>query len=105
MAENVRDVHRKRASLRRSLGDVCPDCGIKMSFDLRHARTHKYATLDHIVPKVDGGTGALTNLRLCCKSCNSRRGSRPLTRRQLSARNKSPNPAPGGDRSGVENER
>lgn len=31
------------------------------------------AQVDHIVPKVDGGSDAMSNLRLLCLSCHSRR--------------------------------
>lgn len=33
------------------------------------------ASVDHIVPRSQGGTEALANLRPACKSCNSRRSA------------------------------
>lgn len=47
-------------------GNVCPDCG---------ARTQDL-TVDHIRPIARGGSHELTNLRVLCRSCNSRKGSR-----------------------------
>jgi len=33
-------------------------------------------TLDHIVPKARGGTDAVSNLRVACRSCNSAKRDR-----------------------------
>ena len=35
-------------------------------------------TVDHVVPRRDGGTNAITNLITACFYCNSRRGATPL---------------------------
>lgn len=32
------------------------------------------ATIEHLVPKLAGGTEAFSNLRLACKRCNAERG-------------------------------
>ena len=37
-------------------------------------------TLDHLVPKSDGGTNDESNLVTCCRSCNCSRGDKPLAR-------------------------
>lgn len=37
-------------------------------------------TLDHIVPAIDGGTHAETNLITACRSCNCSRQDTPVTR-------------------------
>lgn len=34
-------------------------------------------TLDHIVPRAVGGPDELSNLLLCCKRCNDRKGAKP----------------------------
>ena len=38
--------------------------------------TGRNLTLDHIVPLICGGDHAATNLRVACRSCNSRKGGR-----------------------------
>jgi 5-methylcytosine-specific restriction endonuclease McrA len=76
----------REATFRRH-GRVCWRCG-------------SYAnTVDHVVPRVLGGTHELSNLRPACSSCNSSTGAsvgnrlrprRPLTgsqRRAIAARN------------------
>lgn len=35
------------------------------------------ATLDHVVPRSRGGNNSLSNLLLCCRSCNQSKGSTP----------------------------
>jgi 5-methylcytosine-specific restriction endonuclease McrA len=37
-------------------------------------------TLDHIVPKVDGGSNHESNIYTCCRSCNCSRQDKPLGR-------------------------
>jgi 5-methylcytosine-specific restriction endonuclease McrA len=37
-------------------------------------------TLDHIVPKVDGGSNKPENLYMCCRSCNCSRQDKPIGR-------------------------
>lgn len=40
---------------------------------------HRYErTVDHIIPRSLGGKDEVSNLRLCCRSCNSRKGTRPV---------------------------
>jgi len=34
--------------------------------------------IDHILPKSSGGTDAVRNLTICCRSCNEKKGNRPL---------------------------
>jgi 5-methylcytosine-specific restriction endonuclease McrA len=34
--------------------------------------------IDHIHPKSTGGTDAVSNLTICCRSCNEKKGNRPL---------------------------
>jgi 5-methylcytosine-specific restriction endonuclease McrA len=57
-----------RERLAAAQAGVCPICN---GDDL----TAKNGTLDHIRPKSRGGSGALVNLRLAHKKCNSRRGN------------------------------
>jgi 5-methylcytosine-specific restriction endonuclease McrA len=37
-------------------------------------------TLDHIVPKADGGGNKETNIYTCCRKCNCARQDKPLSR-------------------------
>jgi hypothetical protein len=55
-------------------GDRCWYCGCR--FDDRDdgdggGRT---LTIDHVEPLADGGASSLENLRLCCRTCNRRKG-------------------------------
>lgn len=45
---------------------VCYICGRK--------RFRRDATVDHVIPKVKGGTDDLDNLKCCCKICNTLKG-------------------------------
>lgn len=46
---------------------ICQLCGCVVD---------KFAQVDHIIPKSDGGTDAMGNLRLLCHPCHSRRTAR-----------------------------
>lgn len=37
-----------------------------------------FATFDHVIPKVRGGTAHLYNLKVACNRCNSERGHKML---------------------------
>lgn len=54
-------------------GFACAYCGRAL-----HRAQPWEVTLDHIKPKVDGGTNASGNLITACASCNSRRQDKPL---------------------------
>ncbi|MFF4316010.1 HNH endonuclease [Streptomyces sp. NPDC001507] len=51
-------------------GEWCPGWGVS-------AHAAQDLTVDHIIPLVKGGTHHRENLRVLCRSCNSRRGSKP----------------------------
>ena len=38
--------------------------------------SHSELTLDHVVPRVAGGTTQWNNVVACCKDCNRRKGGR-----------------------------
>jgi hypothetical protein len=40
--------------------------------------TKDTVTIDHIVPVINGGTNAIENLQPLCRSCNGKKGSRPM---------------------------
>lgn len=48
----------------------CAYCGCKI--------TDHNLTVDHRIPRVEGGTNDLDNLYLCCKHCNSKKGTKFL---------------------------
>lgn len=45
-----------------------------------HGADPRDITLDHIVPKVDGGTNEPKNLICACRTCNCTRASQPVKR-------------------------
>lgn len=53
-------------------GMQCPGYGVP-------AHTASSLTVDHIVAKANGGTDELSNLRVLCRECNSRKGSSSTT--------------------------
>jgi 5-methylcytosine-specific restriction endonuclease McrA len=62
-------------------GRVCQTCGRPVVVRSRRRGRVQHAgnllTLDHIVPVSRGGRNEIENLRVCCRTCNMRRGSRP----------------------------
>lgn len=64
----------KRLSLYLRDGFRCSYCGE----DLRGAAPDAI-TLDHLVPRCEGGSNHETNLVTACRSCNSARGAKPWT--------------------------
>lgn len=53
---------------------LCCYCSKKMTLKLGRKRT---ATVEHILPRSDGGTNDF-NRAACCDPCNRERGSTPL---------------------------
>lgn len=51
-------------------GGNCKGCGVH--FEIQHF------DIDHIVPRVAGGSNELDNLQLLCGNCNSIKGERPM---------------------------
>jgi 5-methylcytosine-specific restriction endonuclease McrA len=60
--------------LRQLDGDGCSYCGTELDF--RVGRSLIKATLDHVVPRSQGGSDGEDNLVLACWSCNSKKGPR-----------------------------
>jgi len=50
---------------------TCQYCGRRYS-----ARQAYYLTLDHVVPRAQGGRSIYDNLVACCLACNQRKGNR-----------------------------
>ena len=53
-------------------GDRCWYCGC--NFDDRDDGGSRALTIDHVEPVAGGGASSLDNLRLCCGTCNRRKG-------------------------------
>jgi 5-methylcytosine-specific restriction endonuclease McrA len=53
-------------------GDRCWYCGC--SFDEREDGGSRALTIDHVASVAGGGGSSLDNLRLCCRTCNQRKG-------------------------------
>ena len=61
----------------------CPECGVKMKRKGSKNGKKQFAnaaTIDHIVPRLLGGTDDATNLRVICFKCNTRLGEEMLYR-------------------------
>jgi hypothetical protein len=56
-------------------GFICLYCGMFL-----HAAEPSFVTLDHLMPRSQGGTNDAHNLITACKSCNCARGHRPWRR-------------------------
>jgi hypothetical protein len=52
----------------------CPYCGVEMS-DRCHEDLKTAKSLDHLVPLEKGGSHSLSNVTICCLSCNSKKGN------------------------------
>lgn len=63
--------------LRARDGDNCQLCGKRIDFTLPPG-DKRSATVDHIVPRSQGGTHDWANLQLAHHGCNSSKGTRPL---------------------------
>lgn len=55
------------------VGEPCPICWIIMTPSKEN--TFSSATIEHINRLADGGRSCLTNIVICCKGCNSARGT------------------------------
>ena len=64
---------------RRGVGSPCPKCGVVMVADYR---SRFAATVDHVVPRILGGTNDPSNLVAVCRRCNCRAGQHLSTARK-----------------------
>jgi 5-methylcytosine-specific restriction endonuclease McrA len=69
----------KRATIAARDGAACWICGLALllTWDGRGPMPGNYATLDHVIPRSQGGGNAVGNLRLACRLCNLQRGVTP----------------------------
>lgn len=59
-----------KESLLKQSGGHCIYCG--------HELTVSNMTIDHIIPKAEGGTDSESNLIACCKECNTKKADQAL---------------------------
>jgi 5-methylcytosine-specific restriction endonuclease McrA len=58
-----------KAKRKQDFNNCCAYCG----------NSPVFLTIDHVIPRSQGGTNAPSNLLPACKSCNESKGSRSLT--------------------------
>lgn len=58
-------------------GELCAYCKVPTVVDPLPTERYRERTLDHVVPLSRGGRDDLGNVVVACRSCNSRKGSRP----------------------------
>lgn len=67
----------RRKSLQRRLierdGMLCCWCGCEMVLPDGRTYPPNQMTLEHVVPRSDGGTNNISNLKLACRRCNNSR--------------------------------
>jgi 5-methylcytosine-specific restriction endonuclease McrA len=68
---------RRRAFLA-AWGGACVYCGRSLKAERDDPGDEQPITIEHIVPRVDGGGDNLANLAPACAACNSERNSHPL---------------------------
>lgn len=59
-------------------GGNCTICGDPLDRKIKNPRHLLYVTFDHIVPRSQGGTDKIDNLRLAHAKCNWERGNDPI---------------------------
>lgn len=68
----------KRVYLIQRDGIFCPICNVSMTKTVKPGdiQGDNMMTIDHIIPKSAGGTDDIENLRLLCRACNAKKGSK-----------------------------
>lgn len=56
-------------------GDHCYICNKKLN------KTE--ISLDHLIPRSSGGKDCLSNLKVCCKTCNQIKSNRPYSNKTI----------------------
>jgi 5-methylcytosine-specific restriction endonuclease McrA len=59
-------------------GSECYYCHVPTLIDPPAGKCHLERTLDHVIPLSRGGPDDVSNVVCCCRSCNSRKGVRPI---------------------------
>lgn len=78
-ARCARQMQRSRASWKQVLERDGPECwlcqaDVDLTVDFPHPN---YPSVDHVIPKADGGADDMSNYRLAHFLCNARRGRTP----------------------------
>lgn len=79
--ENNKDYaryHRKKRRLYLSQKGRCCFCNTKMLLDSGSIPHCRIATIEHVIPRSQGGVNGWKNYKLSCQSCNSLRGVIPF---------------------------
>lgn len=71
-----------RGHLRAMYGDNCHWCGELMRFNAS-PNHDRFPTIEHLVPRSEGGSNQMENLRLACKRCNNGRHAQPSLKKVL----------------------
>lgn len=73
LSNNMGTARKRRisAALRERYGDNCHWCGKPMDFEAKDEPLS--ATIEHLIPRSEGGVNAQHNLRLAHKRCNGDR--------------------------------
>lgn len=58
-------------------GNRCSICGGELSLRVTDHRAEDYITFDHIIPRSEGGSDKIDNVRLAHQRCNHLRGAKP----------------------------
>lgn len=58
-------------------GKQCYLCGDAVSFDC-HYNSPKYPTIEHVLAIANGGTHSWENVKVACRDCNTRKGTKTL---------------------------
>lgn len=56
-------------------GSLCCWCGLEMAFG-GNPNCDRFATIEHVVRRADGGSNNVDNLKLACRRCNNERHSK-----------------------------
>jgi 5-methylcytosine-specific restriction endonuclease McrA len=75
---SVKVTHTKRLNIYLRDGWICHLCKGPVDPDLRGKNSRRAPSLDHIIPRSEGGSNHYENLALAHRSCNSRRMSLAL---------------------------